>query len=469
MVKPTSNATLLPVLPGSVDEGIPDVEVGGVSPDSKPRPPAADTGEAWGCPLTPRSKVFADAAAMQREEPESQIAAEHVHSFLHPQFWGVSRTQLEDFIVQVREAIQKKDITNPSQKECNDMNHPEWYYDQKKFDNPSIGPKMHAVNAKFIIPRTKNGDPIHTIRKLSYSCMVNSLRGLICDLFISHAWDEGVFEFASAVLSTWPQQCAEGGAYICFLSNPQNLLELIGKQIAKPEDSPFYKVLKSGPAMMLMVPNSNTPIHCRLWCVYEAYCSVNLKVTVKIAGDPMLMITDEAALKEARDVDFRRKTSRLFMITAFVIGFLIFPPLGFLVGIALWIHLKKTQELQEDKEREAKLKLVDVTKAKCSVAKDEAAIRQRIKGREAEVNELIRRFIPTATAGRKPPGLLCRCFCPPCSVLMHQGPGLPMVCAFFLCSWFTVLCWKPKVYPGEERRPGEPYEPPKQQTMESEP
>jgi hypothetical protein len=179
----------------------------------------------------------------------------------------------------------------------------------------------------------------------------------------------------------------------------------------------------------------------------------------------MLMVTDAEALKVARNTDFRTKRNRMFMIVAFVIGFLIWPPVGFCIGCCVWAHLRKNEPLQEEAQREAKLRLVDVRKAQCSFPQDDIAIRQRIRGHEDKVNSLIRSFIPEVTAGKKPPSYCFRAFCPPCSVLLHQGPGFEMVLAFFMCSWFTVCCWKPTVYPGAERRAGELYEPPKQQTM----
>ena len=55
------------------------------------------------------------------------------------------------------------------------------------------------------------------------------------------------------------------GAYICCLSNPQNLNigELLGDKI---EDSPFDRILGSGEVTnFVMLGNCNTPIHSRLW------------------------------------------------------------------------------------------------------------------------------------------------------------------------------------------------------------
>ena len=55
------------------------------------------------------------------------------------------------------------------------------------------------------------------------------------------------------------------GAYICCLSNPQNLDigKLLGTEIA---NSPFNRILASGKVTdFVMLGNVNTPIHSRLW------------------------------------------------------------------------------------------------------------------------------------------------------------------------------------------------------------
>ena len=78
---------------------------------------------------------------------------------------------------------------------------------------------MHQVNNCVIKPVT---EAFEALPGTSWSLMENmATDGLECTLFISHAWDEGVYEFASNALASWPDDCE--GAYICFLSNPQNL------------------------------------------------------------------------------------------------------------------------------------------------------------------------------------------------------------------------------------------------------
>lgn len=66
------------------------------------------------------------------------------------------------------------------------------FYPTSKFDSLHIGPNMHHVNAGLIRPYTQAPDDMYGIRGLSFAVMKNSVTaGLNCDLFISHAWDEG--------------------------------------------------------------------------------------------------------------------------------------------------------------------------------------------------------------------------------------------------------------------------------------
>ena len=74
--------------------------------------------------------------------------------------------------------------------------------------------------------------------------------GLPCDLFITHTWAEGIYEFVDKVEHSWPPGAT--GAYVCFLSNPQNLD--ISDLIQSPSESPFARVLENA-SSLLVVPN----------------------------------------------------------------------------------------------------------------------------------------------------------------------------------------------------------------------
>ena len=84
--------------------------------------------------------------------------------------------------------------------------------------------------------------------------------------------------------------------YICFLANPQNLdiAALLGSDLNK---SPFSRVLRcQPPPRVIMLANSNTPIHSRWWCNYEAFLASQLNLSVSIAGRPLHLLTGQ--LKE---------------------------------------------------------------------------------------------------------------------------------------------------------------------------
>ena len=77
-----------------------------------------------------------------------------------------------------------------------------------------------------------------------------------------------MFEFCRLLFQQWLE--TEGtSAYICFLSNPQNLD--IASFLATVETSPFYVALQNMPSsgQMIMVATSNSCLHSRLWCVFE--------------------------------------------------------------------------------------------------------------------------------------------------------------------------------------------------------
>jgi hypothetical protein len=133
----------------------------------------------------------------------------------------------------------------------------------------SIGPSVYEVVKQFVKPTTAAaGD-------MSWALMKHS-DGLECDLFISHGWSEGIFEFISKVLESWPS--GTENAYVCFLSNPQNLniMELVGS----PVNSPFAHALRSS-KYVLVIPNERESIYSRIWCCYEAFLSTQWEKTIR--------------------------------------------------------------------------------------------------------------------------------------------------------------------------------------------
>jgi hypothetical protein len=375
--------------------------------------------------LADRSRVFNEAAQLEdadhRGTGKATAKAEEVHRRLPPSFWGISKNQLKEFIASVSSAIKDNMLTNPTMDELYRVHgHSNFYYDEAKFRSHKVGPNMHLVNAKFILPVTEKPDPIRGIPYLSYSVGKNSQAGLQCDLFFSHAWDEGVFEFGKSALSAWPKGCL--GAYICFLSNPQHLGGLISEMIQTPKDSPFYKVLATGPRMMIMVPNQNTPIHSRLWCVYEAHCAKRLDIPVKVAGNPQALATDREALSHVKETKRRFRccralyccscgisTAAIIMpvsirfllglndddssneesITVFVLVLISIP---IIISACAWCCARRGQQSYSDmlKSQESTL---DVRQAQCTMQSDAAAIQREIHGFENEINDMLRSWL----------------------------------------------------------------------------
>jgi len=106
---------------------------------------------------------------------------------------------------------------------------------------------------------------------VSWALMRNP-KGLKCDLFVTHAWSEGAFEFTSKLLSSWPDGAR--GAFVCFLSNPQNgdISQLIsGAELAV--QSPFARALLQS-RHYIIIPNHHSSIYKRLWCVYETHLAL---------------------------------------------------------------------------------------------------------------------------------------------------------------------------------------------------
>ena len=327
-------------------------------------------------------------------------AASHLFgsSGLHPIYWGVSKEQLIEFREQVRAAMARGDIRGQP-----DESQPH-FYDQTKFDDPKVGPNIHQVNAGLIKPLTMNGtskEPTF-MPGLSYALMRNyATGGLPCELFFSHAWDEGVFEMIDNALAAWPDHCK--GAYICCLSNPQNLD--ITELLNHPEGSPFERILESGVVTdFVMLANSTTPIHSRLWCVFEAFKARQQQIPrMVISGEPLHLLTgalaellrsEEQAARERRDVAEARMRANLdeqLKHRAL---------LGMVDSSGIQTNLEQQLpefRAAEDSVAAAKIRILRSTEAEllnlkeatCSSIHDVTTIREAIAGFEGDISKLV--------------------------------------------------------------------------------
>ena len=144
---------------------------------------------------------------------------------------------------------------------------------QDPFDpsDERYGPSIYTVVEQLIKPRTKEAG------NMSWALMKHP-QGLPCDVFVTHAWEEGVFEFLDKVLDSWPFGARH--AYCCMLSNPQNLN--IETLISDPLSSPFAYALEQA-EHMLVVPNRRNSIYTRIWCAFEAHLGVQLNKRIATA------------------------------------------------------------------------------------------------------------------------------------------------------------------------------------------
>ena len=184
----------------------------------------------------------------------TDIAIE-LHETVHPARWCITFADLKFFQSEIRRAIQEGQTF------------------QENF--AEYGPSIYAVNEHYIKPVTAAAG------KMSWALMMNP-EGLDCDLFITHAWQEGVFEFTKKVLTSWPWRARH--AWCCMLANPQNLD--IGALLQSPSSSPFALALQSS-KYMLVVPNRHKSVYTRLWCGYEAYLAFQSNKIIRTATPPI--------------------------------------------------------------------------------------------------------------------------------------------------------------------------------------
>jgi len=215
-------------------------------------------------------------------------AAEEIHSNLHPRYWGITKRQVVQFGKDLREAVGEGHVRNTMPPSAPP-------YPNDRFE--MYGPNMHQVNVMFIKPST--GPNARTVPFASYALQCNPTAGRSCDLFISHVWDEGCFEFIALVVPHWPRDVR--GAFVSVFSVPQNLDS--AQLVTSAKASPFYRVLETQQVGLILVAGSNVPIHSRLWCVYEAYAAVINGAQIDFIGDPwnLLPEEDKSGAKEAMD------------------------------------------------------------------------------------------------------------------------------------------------------------------------
>eukprot|EP00438_Fugacium_kawagutii_P022950 Skav226787 [mRNA] locus=scaffold8:351188:352309:- [translate_table: standard] len=196
---------------------------------------------------------------------------------------------IDDFLAVVTEKWLRGDLHNTSN------------YSTTKFDDALIGPNMYQVCEQVIKLMTADSSLI--VPGVSWA-LKESLVGEVATHFVSHAWAEGAFEFHRLLQQAWrnsgfPQ---DAGAYICFLSNPQNLD--IGAMLSTIETSPFHIALQnmsSSDGKVIMLATENAAIHTRLWCVFEAHSAMERGIAIDVTGDPRNLARQRSSLQQEED------------------------------------------------------------------------------------------------------------------------------------------------------------------------
>lgn len=175
-----------------------------------------------------------------------------------PSQWCITRRDLEVFEDEVRSLYNAGGIPD-------DPARPNPFH-----DHPDVGPNMYRVNECYI-------KPVTLALGTSWALMRNP-QGLPCDVFVSHCWSEGVFEFVKKIKRLWPRGAKH--LYCCFLSNPQNgdIRSMLGDN---PGESPFAKALETA-KYVLVVPNQHQSLYSRLWCVFEMDMALQRSLIIRL-------------------------------------------------------------------------------------------------------------------------------------------------------------------------------------------
>eukprot|EP00927_Polykrikos_kofoidii_P006071 TRINITY_DN12452_c0_g1_i3.p1 TRINITY_DN12452_c0_g1~~TRINITY_DN12452_c0_g1_i3.p1 ORF type:complete len:323 (-),score=36.25 TRINITY_DN12452_c0_g1_i3:49-1017(-) len=212
-----------------------------------------------------------------RELQMAPEKARKLHARVPSRMWCVSERDFDDFVRRVRRAHKSGKIKNDFDPVTGQQN--------ELHDDPNYGPNMHAVNKYVIIPRTRRKGG------MSWALMKNR-RGHPISFFVTHAWKEGVYEFARKVKHQWPQGMF---MWCCFLANPQSwdypaLKQLLGER-EDLQDSPFMLALSATTlSRFVIVPNATESLYTRLWCVAELKKAMELELQrrfIYIAKDPL--------------------------------------------------------------------------------------------------------------------------------------------------------------------------------------
>jgi len=220
-----------------------------------------------------------------------------LHDTVPPEKWCITKKDLHFVRQEIWSAVKRmklKPILEDTEDEKVDLFDPE---------DDTIGPNMYNTVRNYIKPLTEEAG------SMSWA-LLRHKDGLKCDLFITHCWAEGAFEFIDKVLTSWPWRART--AWCCIFANPQNLN--IRHMLKTPSTSPFAKAL-SDASHVMAVPTTKVSIYTRVWCAYEAYRAYKED---KIIFTASRSITQELGINLT--VGF------VFALVSFLVSFYGFPP-----------------------------------------------------------------------------------------------------------------------------------------------
>lgn len=188
-----------------------------------------------------------------------------IHLRIPAERWCITKKEFFDFVEDVRRLWKRGAI--PTLTDWPNLKH----------DCHMHGPNLYEVNVHHVKPLTLAAGG------MSYALMKHP-EGLPCEVFVSHAWAEGVFELCGHVRRAWPQGLKKQNLYCCLLANPQNL-DIEALLNRPPIESPFALAMQRA-SHVLVIPNDTVSIYTRLWCVYEIFLASEWKKTCVIPAQP---------------------------------------------------------------------------------------------------------------------------------------------------------------------------------------
>eukprot|EP00435_Cladocopium_sp_Y103_P061845 s1150_g23.t1 len=196
-----------------------------------------------------------------------------LHSKVPPERWCVTYKDFYKFVHEIKRLWSRGLI---DEHDLNPHHH-----------DPNYGPNLYQVNEQYVKPVTLKAGG------MSYALMKHP-EGLPCDVFISHAWAEGIFELATLVGQGWPRGHGLYNMYLCLLANPQNSVGswLEGTRLM---ETSFALALRRS-SHVLVIPNKSISIYSRLWCVYEAYLGTEFQKTCMMPTKPRTSVLLKAAM-----------------------------------------------------------------------------------------------------------------------------------------------------------------------------